>query len=43
MREALLKVGVDPANTSPAEAEKMLVAEWQRWGRIARDAAVQAD
>ncbi len=43
MREALLKVGVDPANTSPMDAEKMLVAEWQRWGKIARDAAVQAD
>ena len=43
MRESLLKAGVDPANTSPAEAEKMLVAEWQRWGKIARDAAVQAD
>ncbi len=43
MREALLKVGVDPANTTPAEAEKMLVAEWQRWGKVARDAAVQAD
>ena len=43
MREALLKVGVDPASTSPMDAEKMLVAEWQRWGKIARDAAVQAD
>ena len=43
MRESLLKAGVDPASTSPAEAEKMLVAEWQRWGKVARDAAVQAD
>ena len=43
MRISLLKAGVDPANTSSAEAEKMLLAEWQRWGKVARDAAVQAD
>ncbi len=43
MREGLLKVGIDPANTSPADAEKMLLAEWQRWGKAARDAAVTAE
>ena len=43
MRESLLKAGSDLANTSPTEVEKILVAEWQRWGKIARDAAVQAD
>ena len=43
LRESLLKAGIDPASTSPAEAEKMLVAEWQRWGRVAREAGVQAD
>ena len=43
MRESLLKAGVDPASTSPLEAEKMLAAEWQRWGKVAREAGVQAD
>ena len=43
MREGLLKAGIDPANTSPADAEKMLLAEWQRWGKAARDAAVTAE
>ena len=43
MREGLLKVGIDPATTSPANAEKMLLAEWQRWGKAARDAAVMAE
>ncbi len=43
MRESLLKAGVDPASTTPPEAEKMLAAEWQRWGQVARAAGVQAD
>ena len=43
MRESLLKAGVDPASTMPQEAEKMLAAEWQRWGQVARAAGVQAD
>lgn len=43
MRETLLKLGIDPANTTPAEAEKMLQAESQRWGRIARDAGIMVD
>lgn len=43
MREGLLKAGIEPANTSPAEAEKMLLAEWQRWGKAARDASVTAE
>ena len=43
LRESLLKAGIDPASTSPQEAEKMLLAEWQRWGKVARTAGVQAD
>ena len=43
MRESLQKAGVDPAHTTPPEAEKMLAAEWQRWGKVAREAGVQAD
>ncbi len=43
LRESLLKAGIDPASTSPQEADKMLLAEWQRWGKVAREAGVQAD
>ena len=43
MRENLQKLGIEPANTTPAEAEKMLLSEWQRWGKVAREAAVSAD
>lgn len=42
-RETLQKQGIVPANTTPAEAQDMLQAEWQRWGKVARDAAVTAD
>lgn len=42
-REGLIKAGVEPASTSPAEADRMLQAEWQRWGKIARDAGIKAD
>jgi len=43
VREALLKQGLEPANTTAAEADKMLQAEWQRWGKIARDASITVD
>jgi tripartite-type tricarboxylate transporter receptor subunit TctC len=43
MRENLQKQGIDPASTTPAEAERMLQSEWQRWGKVARDAAIAAD
>ena len=43
MRETLQKQGIDPASTTPAEAERMLQSEWQRWGKVARDAAIAAD
>jgi tripartite-type tricarboxylate transporter receptor subunit TctC len=43
MRETLQKQGIDPASTTPAEAEKMLQSEWQRWGKVAREAAIAAD
>lgn len=43
IREALTNQGLDPANTTPAEADKMLQAEWQRWGKIAKDAAITVD
>ncbi len=43
MRESLARLGIDAADTSPAEAEKMLREEWQRWGKIANAAHVAAD
>lgn len=43
MRESLAKLGIDAADTSPAEAEKMLAGEWQRWGKIAGAAHITAD
>lgn len=42
-REALIKQGLEPADTTPAEADKMLQTEWQRWGKIAKDAAITVD
>ena len=43
IREILAKQGLEPANTSLAEAEKMLQAEYQRWGRITAQAAITVD
>jgi tripartite-type tricarboxylate transporter receptor subunit TctC len=43
MRETLQKQGIEAAATTPAEAERMLLAEWQRWGKVAREAQVSAD
>lgn len=43
VREALLKQGLEPANTTTAEADKMLQSEWQRWGKIAKDASITVD
>ena len=43
MRESLIKLGIEPANSSPGEAQKMLLEEWQRWGKIAASAGISAD
>ncbi len=43
MRDNLQKVGITPANTNPEQASAMLQAEWQRWGKVAREAAILAD
>ena len=43
MRDSLQKVGIAPANTNPEQASAMLLAEWQRWGKVAREAAILAD
>jgi hypothetical protein len=39
----LVKQGVDIAETTPAQADDMVRAEWQRWGDITKAAAISAD
>jgi tripartite-type tricarboxylate transporter receptor subunit TctC len=43
IREKLLKAGVQPAASTPEEAQAMVRAEWQRWGEVARAAGIRAD
>jgi tripartite-type tricarboxylate transporter receptor subunit TctC len=42
-RGRLLKQGVQPATSTPADAQAMVAAEWQRWGAIAQKAGISAD
>lgn len=43
IRERLLKAGVQPATSTPEEAQAMVRAEWQRWGEVARKAGINPD
>lgn len=43
IRDKLLKAGVQPANTSPEEAQALVRAEWQRWGEVARKAGISPE
>lgn len=43
VREKLLKAGVQPATSTPEEAQTMVRAEFQRWGQVARSAGISAD
>jgi tripartite-type tricarboxylate transporter receptor subunit TctC len=43
MKESLVKLGLEPANATLAEAASMLQSEWQRWGGIVKAAAVTAE
>jgi tripartite-type tricarboxylate transporter receptor subunit TctC len=43
LRDALQKQGIEPVGGTPQEAERMLHAEWARWGMVARDSGVTAD
>ena len=43
IREKLLKAGVQPATSTPEEAQAMVRAEWQRWGAVAKTAGITAD
>ena len=43
VREKLLKAGVQPATSTPQEAQSMVNAEWKRWGEVARKAGITAE
>jgi tripartite-type tricarboxylate transporter receptor subunit TctC len=43
IHEKLVKVGVQPATSTPEEAQNMVTAEWQRWGSVAKKAGITAD
>jgi hypothetical protein len=39
----LQKQGIDPADTTPAEADDMVRSEWQRWGKITTAARITVE
>jgi tripartite-type tricarboxylate transporter receptor subunit TctC len=41
--EVLQKQGIDPADTTPAEADDMVRSEWQRWGKITTAARITVE
>ena len=43
VREKLLKAGVQPATSTPEQADAMVRAEHQRWGRVAKAAGITAE
>ncbi len=43
VREKLLKAGVQPATSTPEEAQDMVRAEFRRWGSVAKTAGITAD
>lgn len=43
IREKLLKAGVRPAGSTPAEANATVVREYQGWGAVARKAGIEPD
>jgi len=42
-REALLAQGVEPKTTTPAEFAKLFRSEYERWGKLIREANIKAD
>jgi tripartite-type tricarboxylate transporter receptor subunit TctC len=43
VREKLLKAGVQPASSTPEQADAMVRAEHQRWGKVAKTAGITAE
>jgi tripartite-type tricarboxylate transporter receptor subunit TctC len=42
-RDAILAQGVDPKASTPDEFRQLFRAEYERWGRLIRDAGIKAD
>ena len=42
-REALVGQGVEPKTTTPAEFDKLFRSEYERWGKVIREAHIKAD
>jgi tripartite-type tricarboxylate transporter receptor subunit TctC len=42
-REVLLKQGAEPAPMSDAAFRSMLANEYERWGKVIREARIQVD
>ena len=43
MRERLIAQGAEPLGGSPADLRKYLADEISKWGKVIRDAGIQAD
>jgi tripartite-type tricarboxylate transporter receptor subunit TctC len=43
IRQKLAAAGVQPAASTPEEAQAMVRAEWSRWGAVAKTAGITAD
>jgi len=43
VRDRLLKAGVQPATSTAEETQKMVNAEWRRWGDVARRAGIKPE
>jgi tripartite-type tricarboxylate transporter receptor subunit TctC len=39
-KEALIKIGIEPSPGSIAQANKLIQTEYERWGKIAKDAGI---
>jgi tripartite-type tricarboxylate transporter receptor subunit TctC len=42
-REAIAAQGVEPRASTPAEFRELFRAEYQRWGKVIREAHIKAD
>jgi tripartite-type tricarboxylate transporter receptor subunit TctC len=42
-REALLAQGIDPEVSTPGQFRQLFRAEYERWGKLIREAGIKAD
>jgi tripartite-type tricarboxylate transporter receptor subunit TctC len=43
VRQTLLKASIEPGVTSPEETGRLLRADYEKWGRVVRDAGIKLD